>query len=98
VYCHIAFSQIENLYFWKLVKLFNKSVAALIPCRNTIWKWVIQEFEQRKRKMRYELRAAWSNIHISFDLWTSPNCYAIMAIVAHYIDSNGKRKASLIAL
>ena len=48
--------------------------------------------------MRYELRAAWSNIHISFDLWTSPNCYAIMAIVAHYIDSNGKRKASLIAL
>jgi hypothetical protein len=98
VYCHIAFSQIENLYFRKLVRLFNKSVAALIPCRNTIWKWVIQEFEQRKRKMRYELRAARSNIHISFDLWTSPNCYAIMAIVAHYIDSNGKRKASLIAL
>ena len=37
-------------------------------------------------------------IYISFDLWTSPNCYAIMAIVAHYIDSSGARKVSLIAL
>src|SRR5947209_9522739 len=51
----------------------------------------------RKRK-RHGLRAARSNIHISFDLWTSPNCYAIMAIVAHYIDSSGARKVSLIAL
>lgn len=80
------------------MRLLNEGVADLIPCRNTIRKWVIQEFEQRKRKMRHELRAARSNIHISFDLWTSPNCYAIMAIVAHYIDSSGARKANLIAL
>src|SRR5271170_7109987 len=98
VYCHIAFSQIENPYFRKIVSLLNEGVADLIPCRNTIRKWVIQEFEQRKREMRHELRAARSNIHISFDLWTSPNCYAIMAIVAHYIDSSGARKTNLIAL
>src|SRR5947209_6667996 len=98
VYCHIAFSQIESPYFRKLVKLLNEGVAALIPCRNTIRKWVIQEFEQRKRKMRHELHGARSNIHISFDMWTSPNCYAIMAIVAHYIDSSGTRKVNLIAL
>jgi hypothetical protein len=98
VYCHIAFSQIENPYFRKIVRLLNEGVADLIPCRNTIRKWVIEEFEQRKKKMRHELRAARSNIHISFDLWTSPNCYAIMAIVAHYIDSSGARKANLIAL
>ena len=98
VYCHIAFSQIENPYFRKIVRLLNKGMADLIPCRNTIRKWVIQEFEQRKRNMRHELRAARSNIHISFDLWTSPNCYAIMAIVAHYIDSSGARKTNLIAL
>jgi hypothetical protein len=98
VYCHIAFSQIENPYFRKMVKLLNEGVAALIPGRNTIRKWIIEEFEKRKKELRHELRAARSNIHISFDLWTSPNYYAIMAIIAHYIDSNGARQAKLMAL
>ena len=98
VYCHIAFSQIENLYFRKMMKLLNATVATFLPCRNTLRKWIMDEFERQKRKKRHELRAAWSNIHISFDLWTSPNCYAIMAIVAHYINSTGVRKADLIAL
>jgi len=98
VYCHIAFSQIENRYFKEMVRLLNETLANLIPGRKTIRKWIVEEFEKRKKEVRHELRAARSNIHISFDLWTSPNCYAIMAIVAHYIDCNGKRQAKLIAL
>jgi len=73
VYCHIAFSQIENPYFKKLMSLLNKGIAALIPGRKTIRKWIVDEFEKRKKELRRELRAAMSNIHISFDLWTSPN-------------------------
>ena len=38
------------------------------------------------------------NIHLSFDLWTSPNYYAIIAIVAHYIDKNGLRQTKLLAM
>lgn len=98
VYCHIAFSQIENLYFRKMMELLNATVATFLPCRNTLRKWVMDEFEGQKRRKRHDLRAARSNIHISFDLWTSPNCYAFMAIIAHYIDSSGVRKADLIAL
>ena len=98
VYCHIAFSQIENPYFKKLMSLLNEGIAALIPGRKTIRKWIVDEFEKRKKELRRELRAARSNIHISFDLWTSPNYYAFMAIIAHYIDSKGDRQAKLIAL
>lgn len=98
VFCHIAYSQIENPYFKKMLSLLGEGLASLVPSRNTIRKWIVLEFQQRKRELRRELRAARSNIHISFDLWTSPNCYAIIAIVAHYIDSNGKRQAKLIAL
>jgi hypothetical protein len=98
VYCHISFNQIGNLYFKKLVKLLNESIAALLPSRNTTRKWVIEEFERRKKDLRHELRAARSNIHISSDLWTSPNYYAMMAIIAHYINSKGARKTNLIAL
>jgi hypothetical protein len=97
VFCHIAYSQIENRFFKKMLSLLGEGLAALVPSRTTIRKWIVLEFQQRKRELRRELRAARSNIHISFDLWTSPNCYAIMAIVAHYIDSNGKRQAKLIA-
>lgn len=98
VFCHIAFSQIDNLYFRKMLTFLNEGIAALIPGRNTIRRWVVEHFERRKRELRHELRAARSNIHISFDLWTSPNCYAFMAIVAHYIDRNGARQVNLIAL
>jgi hypothetical protein len=97
VYCHISFNQIGNLYFKKLVKLLNESVAALMPGRSTTRKWVIEESERRERYLRHELRAARSNIHISSDLWTSPNYYAIMAAIVHYIDSKGVRQAKLIA-
>src|SRR5947207_7903451 len=98
MYCHITFSQIESPYFRKLVKLLNEAIVSLISCHNTIRKWVIQEFEQWKRKMHHELCSARSNIHISFDMWTLLNCYAIMAIIAYYIDSSGTYKVNLIAL
>jgi hypothetical protein len=78
--------------------LLNEGLATLIPGRKTIRKWIVEEFEQRKKELRHELRIARSNIHISFDLWTSPNYYTIMAIIAHYIDSNGICQAKLIAL
>ena len=97
VICHIAFNQVEEFHFRKMMSLLNEGLAALIPSRNTIRNWIVEEFEQRKRELRRELRAARTNIHISFDLWTSPNYYAIMAIIAHYIDSIGARQAKLLA-
>jgi hypothetical protein len=81
-----------------MLNLLHEGLAAFVPSRNTIRKWIILQYQQEKTQLRRELRAARSNIHISFDLWTSPNTYAIMAIVAHYIDSNGKRQAKLFAL
>ena len=70
----------------------------LIPTRNTIRSWVMDEFRKQKRQLRDDLREAQSNIHLSFDLWTSPNYYAIITIVAHYIDKNGARQTKLLAM
>lgn len=98
VYCHVAFQQIENRFFQDLIKMLNHRLADLIPSRNTIRGWVMEEFLRRKKLLREDLQAARSNIHISFDLWTSPNCHAIIAICAHYIDRTGSRQTKLIAL
>lgn len=98
VYCHIAFYQIENTYFVELIQHLHKSLAKLIPKRHTIRSWVMNEFRKRKRQLRHDLREARSNIHLSFDLWTSPNYYAVIAIVAHYIDRKGERQMKLLAI
>jgi len=98
VYCHIAYYQIENAFFLELMQHAHKGLAKLIPSRTTIRGWVINEFRKQKRQLRNDLREARSNIHLSFDLWTSPNYYAIIAIVAHYIDKNGTRQTKLLAM
>ena len=65
---------------------------------NTVRDWILAEFTRRQEDIKKQLHTSKSRIHLSFDLWTSPNCYAFMAIIAHYIDSSGARKAGLIAL
>ena len=98
VYCHITFYQIENAYFIEMIQYMHQGLSKLIPSRNTIRKWVMSEFRKQKRQLQDDLREARSNIHLSFDLWTSPNCYAIIAIVAHYIDKKGLRQTKLLAI
>ena len=39
-----------------------------------------------------------SKIHISADLWTSPNNYALLGIVAHWWDEEDALQSALIAL
>jgi hypothetical protein len=98
VFCHIAFSQVENPYFLALVSFLSEAFAKLIPGRKTIRGWVSAEFEKRKISLTKELRRARSKIHLSFDLWTSPNCHGMIAIVGHYIDRKGHRQTTLLAI
>ena len=98
VFCHIAFFQVENGYFRSLISFLNSALAKFIPSRNTLRDWVLTEYNARKGDMRRQLRKSRSNIHLSFDLWTSPNFYTIISIVAHFIDANGCRQTKLLAI
>jgi hypothetical protein len=53
---------------------------------------------KRKITLSKEFRRARSNIHLLFDLWTSSDCYGMIAIVAHYIDRKGCRQTTLLAI
>jgi len=44
------------------------------------------------------MQEAHSSISISFDLWTLPNYLAILGVVAHFIDKNGKRRTAVLGL
>jgi len=47
----------------------------------------MNEYTVKKAEIKRQLKEeAVSAIHLSFDLWTSPNSYALIAVVAYYID------------
>jgi len=99
VCCHIAFFQIENVYFRDMLYYLFPPLAKLLPkAASTLRQWVKDAFESRKERLRQDMREAHSNISLSFDLWTSPNCLAILGVVAHFIDKTGQRRTSVLAL
>ena len=98
VYCHIAFSQLENNYFRRLLTFLNPPLGNFLPSGVTFRKWVLAEFRTQKETVKKELKSARSNIHLSFDLWTSPNAYSIIAVISHFIDSKGRRQTKLLAV
>ncbi|KAJ0131793.1 Poly [ADP-ribose] polymerase 2, partial [Fusarium oxysporum f. sp. albedinis] len=55
-------------------------------------------FEAKRDTIKAELRNALTAVHISLDLWTSPNRFAIMAVFAHFIDQLGHQQSRLLAL
>ncbi|OBS15743.1 hypothetical protein FPOA_13469 [Fusarium poae] len=99
VYCHIAFFQIENLYFRELLFYIFPGLTTLLPkAILVVRRWIIEAFEARKDSLRQEMQTAHSNISISFDIWTSPNYQAILVCVAHFINRSGKRRTVVLAL
>ena len=58
----------------------------LVESGSTIKNWLQEEFVAAKAQVVRYLKMALSRIHISFDLWTSPNGYALCGVVAHFLD------------
>ena len=51
-----------------------------------------------KEQMKSRLHSARTDIHISCDLWTSPNCLSILGFVGHYISEDGQLESATLAL
>lgn len=58
----------------------------------------MKAYHDRKILLAKEMLQARRNIHLSFDLWTSNNSIAFIAVVAHYINDNGQLQIMLIGL
>jgi hypothetical protein len=99
VYCHIAFFQLENPYFRELLSFLNPALLNHLPkAAKTIRSWVMNTFISKKQQLREDLRHSRSRISISFDLWTSPNPYAILGVITMWIDATGQRRATVLGI
>ena len=84
-----AFNESEAESFRRIIKYLKPEAIENFPTSaNTIQRDCIKYFHQARDIMTELLSTARSQIHISFDIWTSPNHRHMIAITAHWTDVN----------
>ena len=76
----------------------NDRVKGYIPGADALRNRVDREVAESFHQVVDLFREAKSRIHISFDLWSSPNGYAICGVVAHCVDKEWRNRQVLLAL
>jgi|SRR5271163_624960 len=99
VVAQVAFSIVESKYFQALLCLLSDLVPSLLPTsHNTAKSWIMNSYNKKKLTIKRMVAKSRSKINISFDLWTSPNYYAMAAVVGHFISAESKVESVLLAL
>jgi hypothetical protein len=95
----LPFGIYTERYITEVFNRFDPSLASQIPWSRSSQRRQLETiYEQKKASVKASLKAAASRIHLAFDLWTSSNNYAIMAVSSHFLDSKGIQQQRLLAL
>lgn len=96
---HIAFRQVQSSRFHQLIAVIVPfRASSLLPTRQTLHRWILEDFNRDRGIIAEKLSVAMSHIHISFDGLTSPNQQVLLGIVAHWTDKEYRFKTALIGL
>jgi hypothetical protein len=97
---NVAFSLVEWPEFHVVCQALNPISEAVIPnSHNTIQSKVEKAFYDHKDVVRKTLQSALTHIHLSMDIWTSPNDKLVLGITADFIECEEERHTkALIAL
>ncbi|KAG6989179.1 putative AC9 transposase [Fusarium oxysporum f. sp. conglutinans] len=95
---NLPFSTFESTYLQELFRQLDSDLYAQIPWDRTSAKKELEDIlSLKKAAVREELDEAVTQIHISFDLWTSPNRLAFISIFGHFIDRSNSHQSRLLA-
>jgi hypothetical protein len=92
----LPLSTVEWPELHALLRICNP-IVRIPQAHSTITLAVHRQWHNHQDTIRQNLRTAISPIHISLDIWTSPNTYLFLGIVAHFVrkDTNFRSKALL---
>ena len=94
-----SFKEVEAESFRKIIEYIDEATVKKIPhSGNTIRSDCLKYFKEAKLIIAELLSMARSQIHLSFDLSTSPNCKALLAITAHWTSNSYQAEATLLAI
>lgn len=93
---HIALNKVDSQSFREMMIAASPALANISLSRASLRNWAVTAFGREKQKIKALLQSSQSKIHLSFDIWTSPNRYAILGVVAHFVvkDDSGLRSVS----
>lgn len=95
----VPFDEVEDEDFRKMLLSLSPTVDRyLVQSSQTIRNWAEAEYLTARLQVKQVLSQAKSRIHISFDLWTSPNGYSICGICAHFVSQNLRNTAALLGM
>ena len=97
---NLPFQLVEWSEFHTFCQVLNpESHSAITTAHSQIGKKIDQAWQCHKDTVRKKLQSALSSIHISVDIWTSPNKLLLLAVVADFIDCiEEKHIKALLAL
>jgi hypothetical protein len=99
VAANLPFRLVESPEFRAFLIYLNDEVTDTLPKNHTdIRKWVIRQYKSMKGMLKVAIRNARSKIHISLDLWTSPNSLAILGITAQFVNQDSKLQSVVLAM
>jgi hypothetical protein len=98
IHSNLPFSVTSSPYFQSLMQYLNNKFQ--IPWSpNTIKSRILSRFESQRTELAHVMQHAISQIHLSFDGWTSPHhTMAILGIIAHFTAQSGRRVNPVIGL
>lgn len=97
---NVPFAAISNPIFRQFLSLLNPELTTrLLPQDGvTIKGWIDQRYLVQSMKIKRQMLDTPFKKHITFDLWTSGNGYALLGVCAHYIDKNRVFRNHLLGL
>ncbi|TVY74494.1 putative AC transposase [Fusarium oxysporum f. sp. cubense] len=95
---NLPFTTFESTYLQELFRRLDSDLHIQVPWGRTTAKKDLEDILSLKKvAVKEELDAAVTQIHISFDLWTSPNRLAFISIFGHFIDQSNLYQCRLLA-
>lgn len=98
--CDLPIAIPESPRLRQVLNIWNPILTEqLLPKSDTtMMRWLIEAFTENLAAVKKQLHGAISKIHLSADLWTSPNQKGLLAVVTHFVDRDYQLRTRLIAL
>ena len=97
--CDIPFNQVRDTRFRTFLEYINPATNRLLPDSDSTIKINAEDlFDEGKERLRHILATALSDIHLTCDIWTSPNHLGLLAVIGHFTSEKGELHAVTLAL
>jgi hypothetical protein len=91
---NLSFQKVKQSEFHTFCQLLNPKANRVIPIIHfTIRRKIDQA---HKDSIQKKLQSVLSNIHLSVDIWTSPNKYLLLGITADFVDCNIEKRTKVL--